>query len=348
MRALRLTPGVANSAAIDDVPEPPPAEGPILVETLAVGVCGTDVEIVAGNYGSPPAGETRLILGHEALGRVLESPAESGLAPGDLAVPIVRRPDPVPCPNCAIGEWDMCRNGKYTEHGIKGLDGFCRERFRTDAGRAVRLDPALARVGVLLEPASVVAKAWEHIEAIGNRARWTPRRVLVTGAGPIGLLAALMGVQRKLDVHVLDRVTTGPKPALVNALGATYHSGDVSRACDGADIIIECTGAAQLVFDAMQSNAPNAIVCLTGLSSGQRRLEVDMTAFNRGMVLENDVVFGSVNANRRHYESAAEVLAAADREWLERVIARRVPLDRWQAALQREPSDVKTIIEIAA
>jgi threonine dehydrogenase-like Zn-dependent dehydrogenase len=191
----------------------------------------------------------------------------------------------------------------------------------------------------------VVAKAWEHIEKIGQRASWQPRRVLVTGAGPIGLLAAMMGVQRGLEVHVLDRVTEGPKPSLVRDLGATYYHGSVQEACDGADIVLECTGVGQLVFDILQDMAPDGIVCLTGISSGGRSLEVDPTALNRRMVLENAVVFGTVNANRRHYEAAAVALARADRMWLERLITRRVPLQRWHAALARQPHDVKTIID---
>jgi threonine dehydrogenase-like Zn-dependent dehydrogenase len=260
-------------------------------------------------------------------------------------VGIVRKPDPVPCPNCAIGEWDMCRNGKYTEHGIKQLHGFCRERFAIEPQFAVKLDASLERVGVLLEPASVVAKAWEHIEKIGARARWEPRRVLVTGAGPIGLLAALMGKQRGLDVHVLDRVTEGPKPDIVRELGATYHVSGIEEACATAEILIECTGVASLIFDAMQCTPPNGIVCLTGISSGGRKLEVDMTSLNRGMVLENDVVFGSVNANRRHYELAADSLAKADLRWLERLITRREPLERWEHALKRQRNDVKTVID---
>src|SRR5690606_34169845 len=157
----------------------------------------------------------RLVLGHESLGRVLEAPAGSGFAPGDVVAGIVRHPDPIPCPNCAVGEWDMCRNGRYTERGIKEIDGFCRERFRASPDFLVPVPKGLGLVGVLTEPSSVVAKAWEHVERIGARARFEPRRCLVTGAGPIGLLAALMARQRGLDVDVLDRVTEGPKPALV-------------------------------------------------------------------------------------------------------------------------------------
>jgi threonine dehydrogenase-like Zn-dependent dehydrogenase len=239
----------------------------------------------------------------------------------------------------------MCRNGLYTERGIKGLDGFCAERFRIEPEFAVRVERNLEQVGVLLEPASVVAKAWEHVERIGRRARWEPRRVLVTGAGPIGLLAALMAAQSGLEVHVLDRIREGPKPELVRDLGATYHTSSVHEACAGADVVMECTGVAQLVFDAMQYTAHGGIVCLAGLSTGGPELKVDMSALNRTMVLENNVVLGTVNANRRHYEAAAQALAQADVRWLERLITRRLPLEHWEDAMQRQPLDVKTVID---
>jgi threonine dehydrogenase-like Zn-dependent dehydrogenase len=348
MRALTVIPRRGGSARLTEVPEPAAAAGTILVQGLALGVCGTDLDIAVGEYGWPPPGRERLILGHESLGRVLEAPAGSGFASGDLVVGIVRHPDPVPCPNCAVGEWDMCRNGRYTEHGIKELDGFCAERYRLDPAFAVRLDPKLDQVGVLLEPASILAKAWEHIARIGGRARWEPRRVLVTGAGPIGLLAALMGVQRGLEVRVLDRATDGPKPGLIRELGATYFNGPIQEACHDADVIVECTGVGQLVLDAMCCSTPSGIVCLTGISSGKRPLSLDVAALNQTMVLENDVVFGSVNANRRHYEAAADALARADSAWLERLITRRVPLARWAEALTRQPHDVKPVIDLTA
>ena len=347
MKALVVHPGQAHSATLRDVPEPSGERGSVLVETLAVGVCGTDREIIAGQYGTAPEGEDYLILGHESLGRVLDAPPDCGLAAGDLVVGIVRRPDPVPCSSCAAGEWDMCRNGRFTEHGIKGLHGFCAERFRVEPTHAVKVDASLEGVGMLLEPASVVAKAWEHIERIGQRATWSPQRVLVTGAGPIGLLAAMMGVQRGFDVYVLDLVERGLKPQLVRDLGATYFTGDIGAACSDVDIVLECTGVSQLVFDVMQCTAHNGIVCLTGISSGGRKLAIDMAALNRTMVLENDVVFGTVNANRRHYELAARSLAQADRDWLKRLITRRVPLTRWEEIRKRSADDVKTVITVS-
>jgi threonine dehydrogenase-like Zn-dependent dehydrogenase len=348
VRAITVIPGQAGSARLDDVPEPPPDDGPVLVGTLAIGVCGTDAEILSGAYGWAPPGRERLILGHESLGRVIEAPPGCGLASGDLVAGVVRRADPVPCENCAVGEWDMCRNGRYTERGIKQRDGFASERFRIRPEHAIRVDPRLASTGVLMEPASVVAKAWEHVERIGARARWTPRRVLVTGAGPIGLLAALLATQRRYEVHVLDRATDGPKPQLVRDLGATYHSGTVAAAGEAPDIVIECTGVASLVLDVLERGAPGSIVCLAGVSSGGHALPIDLGAINREMVLDNQVVFGSVNANRRHYEQAATALAAADPAWLSRLITRRVPLERWQEALNRRPDDVKPVIEFAA
>lgn len=347
MRGITVRPGTAGSLRLDELPEPDPAEGSVLVEALAVGVCGTDREIIAGEHGEPPPGRDRLVLGHESLGRVVEAPPDADVAAGNLVVGIVRRPDPVPCPSCAVGEWDMCRNGRYTERGIRALDGYARERFRIDPGFAVRVDPSLGQLGVLLEPTSIVAKAWDHIERIGRRAHWRPRRALVTGAGPIGLLAALLARQRGFDVTVLDRVEEGPKPTLVTDLGATYHVGDVAQASVDADVVVEATGAASLVFAVMQHNPPNAIVCLTGVTSPGRRMEVAAGLLARELVLENDVVFGSVNANRRHYELAADALAAADRDWLSRLITRRLPLEAWQDAYRPAADDIKTVVELA-
>jgi glucose 1-dehydrogenase len=345
MKAITVRPGHAGSAALEDIPEPSVDEGSVLIETIAVGVCGTDREILNGGYGSGPPGRDRLVLGHESLGRVIDAPRESGLRPKDLVVGIVRRPDPVPCEACAVGEWDMCRNGQFTEHGIKGLDGFCRERFRMDGAYVVAVDRGLGLRSVLLEPASVVAKAWTQIDRISARSRWSPHRVLVLGAGPVGLLAALFAVLRRFEVHILDRVTTGPKPALAAALGATYHTGDVAHACADVDILVECTGAPQLVLDAMRIVAPDGIVCLTGISSGQRVLRVDASALNNELVLENNVVFGTVNANRLHYQQAAEALGKADPGWLDGLITRRVPLDRWAEAYSPAPNDVKTVLQ---
>jgi threonine dehydrogenase-like Zn-dependent dehydrogenase len=344
MRAITVTPGIGDSARLEDVPEPSRAEGSLLVRSLALGVCGTDHHIISGEYGEPPPGVERLILGHESLGIVEDAPAGTG-RPGDHVVGIVRRPDPVPCPACAAGEWDLCRNGRYTERGIKGRHGFGSERFRLEPGFAIQVAPALGLAAVLLEPASIVAKAWDHVERIGRRMRsWRPEKLLVTGAGPVGLLAALMGVQRRLQVHMFDRNPSGAKPARVDELGARYHhAADVLDSLR-PDIVLECTGAPEVVHDVLGRTAPDGIVCLLGVSA-DRTLELDLGRVNRTMVIENHTVFGAVNANRDHYAAALSALTRADRGWLDRLITRRVPLARWPEALERRPDDIKVIID---
>ena len=341
MRAVMLRPGEPGSLRLEELPEPAMSPDALQVKALAVGVCGTDRELIEGEYGEAPPGRRALVLGHESLGQVMSAPAGSGFGPGDLVAGVVRHPDPVPCVPCSLGEWDMCRNGLYTERGIKQADGFCAERWTARPEFAVKLPPALGLSGVLLEPASVLAKAWEQIETIARRSRWTPRRALVTGAGPVGLMAALMGVQRGLEVHVMDHHPGGPKPVLVRRLGAEHHR---KFPPFDPDLVIECTGSPQVVRQALERSAPAGVVCLTGLSGGAHHASLDVAALNQAMVLENRVLFGTVNANLRHYRAAADALAAAPPDWLEAILTRRVPLERWSEAYEKRPDDVKTVL----
>lgn len=346
VKAMAVVPGRPETAGVAELPEPPETDGSVLVEGMLAGICGTDTEIVKQGYGEAPPGEGRLVLCHESLGRVVDSPAGSGLAAGDVVAGIVRRPDPEPCACCARGEWDFCRNGRFTERGIKGRHGYGAQRWRIEPDFAVKVDPTLGDLGVLVEPTSVVAKAWEQIERIGGRACFAARRVLVTGAGPIGLLGALLAVQRGFEVHVLDLVTTGPKPRLVGDLGATYHHGSVDDLAFEPDIVVECTGVGELIFDIADSCAPNAVICLAGLSSGGRRLPVNLDRISAEIVMENTVLFGTVNAARRNYEQAVSALADADPDWLAGLISRRVPLEHWPDALGKRSDDVKVVVDL--
>jgi threonine dehydrogenase-like Zn-dependent dehydrogenase len=347
MKAITVEPRRPETTRLEDIPEPDARAGSVLVEAIAVGVCGTDVEIVEGKYGWAPHGKTRLVLGHESLGRVIDPGPSGALQKGDLVVGIVRRPDPVPCPSCAVGEWDMCRNGRYTERGIKEIDGFMSERWRIEPEYAIKVDRSLGLLGVLLEPATVVTKAWEQVAAVGQRAFWEPRTVLVTGAGPIGLLAALVGKQHGLEVHVLDRVESGSKPELVRALGATYHTGTVGNVGFEPDVIVECTGAGQVIADAIQAVAAGGVVCLTGVGSGGRTVRLPTADVASNVVLRNNVVVGSVNANKRHWYKAGQVLARADPSWLARLVTRREPSEQFMRALERQPEDIKVVVQFA-
>ena len=348
MRALTVAPGIANSARVEDVADPPASDGAIVVRTLALGVCGTDREIVCGHFGVAPPGETRLVIGHESLGVVQEAPPDCGVRAGDHVVGIVRRPDPVPCASCAIGEWDMCRNGRYTERGIKERHGFGSQFFRIEPEFVVKVDASLGVTGVLLEPASVVAKAWDHTERIGRRARaWQPKTLLVTGAGPVGLLAALMGAQRGLEVHVLDHHEHRAKRELIRRLGGSYHVGTLADVRLKPDIVMECSGAPSVVRDVLGSTAASGIVCLLGITEPGYGFDVDLGALNRAMVLDNSTVFGTVNANRLHYDMAGEALRKADKAWLEAMITRHERIEQWTRSLQRHPDDIKVIVDFS-
>jgi len=344
MKAITVEPKKPGSVRLEDIPEPDIREGSVLVEAIAAAVCGTDIEIAEGKYGWAPPGKTRLVLGHESLGRVIDPGPRSLLKKGDLVAGLVRRPDPVPCPNCAVGEADMCRNGQYTERGIKEIDGFMSERWRIEPEYAIKVDPSMGILGVLLEPTTVIIKALEQVLAVGQRAFWEPKTVLVTGAGPIGLLAAGITSLGGYEVHVLDRVETGLKPELVRALGATYHTGSVLDLGFEPDVIVECTGVGSVIADSVQKIGAGGVLCLTGVGAGgvTTRAVGDMAA---AAVLKNNVIVGSVNANKRHWYKANDRLPRVDRKWLSRLITRYEKPENFKQALERKPDDIKVVIQ---
>jgi threonine dehydrogenase-like Zn-dependent dehydrogenase len=202
-------------------------------------------------------------------------------------------------------------------------------------------------LGVLLEPTTVVTKAWEQVVAVGQRAFWEPRNVLVTGAGPIGLLGAMVAKQHGLEVHVLDRMATGPKPDLVRALGAIYHAGTIAEIGFEPDVILECTGVGQVIADSLRAVAAGGVVCLTGVGTGGRTAGLPTADVAAAIVLRNNVVVGSVNANKRHWYKAGEALARADRGWLGKLISRRERPEDFARALTRSADDIKVVVQFS-
>ena len=355
MKAVVVTPGKADTGRVQEVPTPEPAEGEVLVQVQEVGVCGTDLEILQGLYGQAPEGDDYLILGHENFGQVVSAPPGSPVAEGDHVICMVRRPCPLPCPQCAAGENDMCSSGGYTERGIKGLHGFMSEYYTDKPEYLVKVPEEVTDIGVLMEPLSVVEKAVLEAEQIQKRMTWTPKEAVVTGAGPIGLMATLLLRSKGYDVYTVDIVEEDSLRAqIVKACGAEYVKGDeeplnvLAERIGGLDLIVEATAVPQLVFEAIDAVGPNGVVALTGVGAHGRKLEVPADKLNLEMVLDNKLVFGSVNANLRHVKAAADDLAAFEQMWpglCERIITRRVPVDDFVTALTpRKGIDVKSTI----
>jgi glucose 1-dehydrogenase len=346
VRAVAVVPGEPGSAEIIEVPDPLLSDGAVLARGRLIGICGTDAEIVNDGYGTIPPGADRLVLGHESLGEVIEAPPGTGLQPGDLITGIVRRPDPAPCDACAAGEWDMCRNGRFVERGIRGATGYGSELWRAAEEYVIKIDPALGDLGVLVETTSVVAKAWAQVDRISAGLPYAPEVALITGAGPVGLLAAMLARQRGLDTWVVDIVNDGPKPRLVAELGATYSAGRASELPVRPEVVIECTGHGPVLSDVFASVSPNATIALAGLSHHPYVTTSDLSATNRQLVLGNQVIFGTVNAGRQHYHQAAEALAKADPGWLASLITRQVPMQAWAEALTKKPDDIKVTVTL--
>jgi threonine dehydrogenase-like Zn-dependent dehydrogenase len=251
----------------------------------------------------------------------------------------------------------MCLNGRYTERGIKAAHGFLAERYTEDPRYLVTLPERLQKVGMLLEPLTIVEKAVEQIKRIQSRLVWAPRRALVLGAGSIGTLATLLLRLDGLHVDLYSRGDGGIGRQLAEASGATFISADHRRVDDALakdigpiDIVIEATGYSPLAFDAMDVVGPNGVVCLTGVSGGSRSLTVDASHLNLEMVLENKLVFGTVNANRRHFEAGVTHMQAVEGRWpglLERMVTRRVPLARFGASDLERRDELKVIVDVA-
>ncbi len=357
MRAIVVTPGEAGSGRLEDIPEPVPSAGDAVVEVIEVGVCGTDLEILDGHYGAAPDGVPYLVIGHENFGRLLEAPAGSGLSPGDLVACEVRRPDPVPCPACAGGRQDLCTNGGFRERGISGIHGFMAERYVEAPGYLVRLPAELERIGVLTEPLSVVEKGVAEAVEIQRRLPWDAREAVVTGAGPIGLMATMLLRSMGWDVWTVDLAPPDSlKAQIVAATGAEYVKGDeepllaLAERIPGIDLVVEATAVPEVVFDAIDAIGPNAEVCLTGVSANARTLEVPGSRLNLEMVLDNKVVFGTVNASHRDWQAASRDLQRFDALWpgtCERLLTSRLPPERYEEALVRGPDDVKTTLRFA-
>lgn len=356
--------------ALRDWPEPRRTRpGQLALASVEVGICGTDEHVLGFRYGRPPADDDWLILGHEALLRVVEPAREDGgqpaLAEGQLCVPLVRRPCVRPdCRPCRNGRQDFCRSGEFRERGIAGAHGFLAERVIDEPRYLVPVPDALAPVGVLTEPLSIVEKALEEALWLQRRLPWgcgngpAECRALVLGAGPIGLLGLAKLRELGFPTAVYSRgPADGARAEWVRALGGRYVSAgevearELARHVGLADLVLEATGAPKLSFEVLgHALATNGVYVFTGIPGRRAPAELAIGRVMRALVLENQLVLGAVNAERRHYELAVRDLAVLEARFpggLAQLIAARLPLERWQDATQRAEGEVKRVVRLA-
>jgi threonine dehydrogenase-like Zn-dependent dehydrogenase len=319
MRAMAVFPE-GRELRIIDMPAPKPmSDRDVTVRVREVGICGTDREICDFHYGTPPSGRERLVLGHEALGEVVDvGPSVRTLERGDLVAMTVRRPcEDGACVACRAGRQDFCITGNFRERGIKEADGFMTEMIVEDERYLVRVPRTLADVGVLVVPLTIAAKAAVELEAILRRYPWEPTglRALVLGAGPIGILGAMMLVARNVDTFVYSlEPADSDRARLVRSFGAEYVSArdaqlsDLSSRIGTLDIIFEAVGTAKVAFAALDALAPNGVFIFSGVPAGGNPFEIDLNSIMRNIVLKNQVLFGTVNASRSAFEASVRQL----------------------------------------
>jgi len=329
VKALVVEPGVAHSTRVEDVDEPT-GDG-VLLRVLEVGVCGTDREISEGLFGVAPDGATRLVIGHESLAEVARD--GHGFAKGDLVCATVRR-SCGHCLACGEGAPDSCLTGDYSERGITRLDGFARELVLEEPDNLVRVPRSLGRLAVLAEPTSICTRGLRHALTIGARQPWEPKRALVTGAGAVGLLSTMLLRLEGFEVLVASLEPSSP---IAETLGAEYVSTKTTDLAETGpfDIVIEAAGSAQLMLDALGLLGRSGVACLLGIDGREGKAQIENKVIGVDAVLENRVLFGSVNARRGDWETGVDALDRAREQFpgaLEELIGLRVPLDRFEDA----------------
>ncbi len=358
-----MQPGVAirplqpDSIHLTEIPRQEPGPGQVLLRIRQVGVCGTDRELIRAHFGAAPPGESALVLGHEMLGEVAAlGPEVQGFSVGQLVTATVRRPDG--CPACQAGQPDMCQWHQYTERGIGGLHGYMTETVVEDARYLIPVPRELERIGILVEPLSVVEKALRQANLIQRRLiSWNPETAVVFGSGPIGLLGTLMLRARGMAVTTIGR---RPPPLLaaeiVDTAGGRYVAAreselpEIAAGMPAIDLIIEASGRPGPLFPAIQMLGNNGVLVLLSGYRGEGEVLISPATINSSLLGGNKVVVGCVNSAKEDFERGVADLTRFEELWpglTSRLITRRVPgLSEFRQILEQSPGDIKTIIEV--
>src|SRR2546425_7098598 len=370
MKAIAVFPGRREVKLIEQ--EHPPLRTPtdVKLRMLDAGVRGTDREICAFQYGTPPAGSEHLVIGHESLGEVVEvGSAVTRVKPGDLLITMVRRPCPHDdCVACRAGRQDFCFTGDFSERGINGLDGFMTESVVGDERYMHVVPRTLRDVGVLVEPLTIAEKALIQVGQVQQRLPWacgiepgTQRRfrhrAVVLGAGPVGLLGAMALVAADFDTSVYSReLAPNPKSDLLASIGAHYFSSQetpierLAEQVGNIDLVYEATGASAIAFQMMTVLGTNGIFVFTGVPGRKAPIEVDTDVIMRNLVLKNQVVFGTVNAGVEAFEAAIRDVALFQERWpsaVRALITGRYPVEAHRDLLVGPAQGIKNVITFA-
>ena len=365
MKAVAVVPTQKSVALIDH--EPPRLTRPdhVKVRILEVGVCGTDREICAFDYGTPPAGSPHLVIGHEALGQVEEvGAAVTRVKPGDLVVPMVRRQcQHDTCTPCRSERQDFCTTGAFQERGIKEMHGFMTEHIVDEERWLNPLPVHLRQSGVLVEPLTIAEKALIQVRGLQQRLPWTCghdhacHRALVLGAGPVGLLGAMALAAEGFKVYVYSRSAgNGERQRLVESLGARFLAAEqvapeeLPRILGNIDLIYEAMGASQTSFEVMQHLGTNGVFVFTGVPGRKAPATIDTDLLMRNLVLKNQVVLGTVNAGRDAFANAVRDLGVFQQRWpaaLAALITGRFPVENYRELLLGRPGGIKNVIQFA-
>jgi len=362
MKAIALIPGTTEINLVER--EEPRIERPdeVKIKVLEVGICGTDRELVQKGRAEAPPGEKDLILGHEMLGKVVEvGKGVSSFKVGDLAVVTVRR-GCEKCPACLHERPDLCYLDAYTERGIRKQHGFQAEYVVDREQFLVNVPPSMRACGVLCEPMSVVEKAIEEILSMQKTRLpdWSQnlgkKQALVAGLGPIGLLACFALKLRGFKLFALDIVDrSSSRVQIVEDIGGTYIDGnkiqhkEIPDQYGHMDLIVEAAGRAELNFHLMHALGPNGGYVLTGVVDHTASFNIPGGHLMYELVLKNQLVLGSVNAAKKHWDLAIQQLQQIEKTWpkhLSKLITSRTPYEKFRDVFEkRSPTDIKCVLE---